>query len=46
LRVLDQLRELDPSGGQSLARKILRVYLDTSGDAMARLEQAIAADDG
>jgi HPt (histidine-containing phosphotransfer) domain-containing protein len=44
-QVLDQLRELDPTGGQTLVRQILQVYLDTSGNYLAQMEQAIAADD-
>jgi signal transduction histidine kinase/CheY-like chemotaxis protein/HPt (histidine-containing phosphotransfer) domain-containing protein len=45
VRILDQLRELDPSGGLGLARQILQVYLDTSGNYVAQLEQAIDGDD-
>ena len=45
LAFLDNLRELDPSGGLSLARDILRVYLDTSGAAVPRLEEAVAVGD-
>jgi CheY-like chemotaxis protein/HPt (histidine-containing phosphotransfer) domain-containing protein len=44
-QVLDQLRELDPTGGQTLVRQILQVYLDTSGNYLAQMEQAIAAND-
>ena len=45
LKFLDQLRELDPSGGMGLARRILQIYLDSSGTSMAQIEQAIAASD-
>ena len=45
LKFLDQLRELDPSGGMGLARRILQIYLTSSGTSMARIEQAIAASD-
>ncbi|MDI6748277.1 MAG: response regulator [Rhodocyclaceae bacterium] len=44
-RVLDQLRKLDPSGGLGFARRILRIYLDTSGDGVREVERAIAAGD-
>jgi len=43
---LDQLRALDPAGGMGLTRKILQVYLDSSGNLIAQIEQAIAAGDG
>jgi HPt (histidine-containing phosphotransfer) domain-containing protein len=42
-RVLDQLRKLDPSGGLGFARRILRIYLDTSGDGVREVERAITA---
>ncbi|MBL8415756.1 MAG: response regulator [Propionivibrio sp.] len=45
-KFLNQLREIDPAGGMGLARKILQVYLDSSGTLMAQIEQAIVAGDG
>jgi two-component system, sensor histidine kinase and response regulator len=45
LHFLDQFRELDPSGGLSLVKQIMQVYLDTSGDLVHQVEQAIAAGD-
>ncbi len=45
LQFLEQLRELDPSGGMDLARQILQVYLDSTGDLVRQAEQAIAAGD-
>ena len=44
-RVLDQLRKLDPSGGLGFAHRILRIYLDTSGDGVRELGRAIAEGD-
>jgi len=43
---LDQLRALDPAGGMGLTRKILQVYLDSSGTLIAQIEQAIVTGDG
>ncbi len=45
MKQLEQLGELDPSGGNKLVRQILRVYLDTSGAGMREVERAIAAGD-
>jgi len=45
MKVLEQYRELDPSGGLSLAYKIMQVYLDSSGDAVTQVAQAITAGD-
>jgi HPt (histidine-containing phosphotransfer) domain-containing protein len=45
MKFLDQLCELDPSGGMGLARQILQVYLDSTGKLVNQAEQAIAADD-
>ena len=45
MKLLNQLRELDPSGGLGLARKILRIYLDSAGDLVGQIEQAIATGD-
>ncbi len=44
-RILDQLRELDPSGGLGFAQHILQIYLDTSGDSVKEVEHAISAGD-
>jgi len=43
LQFLDQLRELDPSGGMGLAWQVLQVYLDSTGKLVSQAEQAIAA---
>jgi len=45
MKFLDQLRELDPSGGMGLARQILQVYLDSSRNTVGQVEQAIATGD-
>jgi CheY-like chemotaxis protein/HPt (histidine-containing phosphotransfer) domain-containing protein len=44
-QVLDKYRELDPSGGLGLARQIMRVYLESSGESVGQVERAIAASD-
>jgi HPt (histidine-containing phosphotransfer) domain-containing protein len=41
LKCIDQLRELDPSGGITLIRQILQAYLDSSFNAMTEITQAI-----
>jgi len=43
---LDRLRELDPSGSLGLAKRIIRVYLDSSDKGISRIEQAIEQGDG
>ncbi|MFZ1548046.1 MAG: response regulator [Candidatus Nitrotoga sp.] len=42
VKFMDQLRELDPSGGLGLARQIMQVYLDSTGNTVCQVEQAIA----
>ncbi|OQW41695.1 MAG: hybrid sensor histidine kinase/response regulator [Proteobacteria bacterium SG_bin4] len=42
---LNQIRELDPSGSDSLLHKILQAYLDSAESYVRQLEQAIANDD-
>ncbi len=44
-KFLEQLRDLDPSGGMGLARQIMQVYLDSTGQLVDQAEQAIVADD-
>jgi two-component system sensor histidine kinase/response regulator len=44
-KLLDQLRELDPSGGLGFARQLLQVYLDSTGNTVCQAEQAIATGD-
>ncbi len=44
-RHLEHLRDLDSAGGMTLAHRIMRVYLDASGENMAGLEQALVSGD-
>ncbi|CAH1206655.1 Histidine kinase [Candidatus Nitrotoga sp. BS] len=44
-KFMGQLRELDPSGGFDLARQIMQVYLESTGNMVCQVEQAIAAGD-
>ena len=44
-RVLDQLRELDPSGGLGFTLKILKIYLETSEGYLRQMEHGIATND-
>jgi signal transduction histidine kinase/DNA-binding response OmpR family regulator len=43
LAALDTLRELDPTGSTDLVKELLRMFLDTAPQAVARLRSAIAA---
>jgi two-component system sensor histidine kinase/response regulator len=43
MQFLQQFQELDPSGG--LIKKIMQIFLDTAGDALRQIEQAVAAGD-
>jgi two-component system, sensor histidine kinase and response regulator len=45
MQFLDQFRELDSSGGLSLVKRIMQVYLDTSGEIVLQVEQAVSAED-
>ena len=44
-KVLDQYRDIDPSGGQGLALRIVRIYIDSSSEIWRGIEQAIAGGD-
>lgn len=44
-KVLDQYRDIDPSGGQGLALRIVRIYIDSSSETWRGIEQAIAGRD-
>jgi two-component system, sensor histidine kinase and response regulator len=46
MRFLDQFREMDPDGGLSLVKEIMRVYLETTPTMLPQVEQAVAAEDG
>ena len=43
---LDGLRDLDPNGGDDLARQLLDMFLESTPAAMAQLRRAIDAGDG
>jgi len=45
MKFLNQLLELDPSGGMGLARQIQQIYLDSTGKLVSQIEQAIATGD-
>jgi HPt (histidine-containing phosphotransfer) domain-containing protein len=45
MQFLDQFRDLDPTGGLTLVRQIMQVYLDTTPDNVRQVEQAVAAGD-
>jgi signal transduction histidine kinase/DNA-binding response OmpR family regulator len=42
LAALETLRDLDPAGSMDLAKKVLRMFLDTAPQAVAQLRNAIA----
>lgn len=44
-KVLDQYREIDPSGGPGLAHRIARIYIDSSAETLRQAEQAVASGD-
>ena len=45
-KVIDQFRELDPSGSTALAARILDIYAGSSGGVFAEVEQAVTEGDG
>jgi two-component system sensor histidine kinase/response regulator len=46
LRVLQTVRELDPAGGMDLVKTILRIFIESAGESLTRIENAILARDG
>jgi CheY-like chemotaxis protein/HPt (histidine-containing phosphotransfer) domain-containing protein len=46
LRALQAVRELDPTGGMDLVKTILRIFIESAGESVARVENAILALDG
>jgi CheY-like chemotaxis protein/HPt (histidine-containing phosphotransfer) domain-containing protein/anti-sigma regulatory factor (Ser/Thr protein kinase) len=42
-KALDQLRELDPTGGTGLIQQIVAAFFDSVGDTVARIEAAVEA---
>jgi signal transduction histidine kinase/CheY-like chemotaxis protein/HPt (histidine-containing phosphotransfer) domain-containing protein len=45
IRFLEQFRQLDPSGGQGLIKKLLRIFLESAGNTLQQIDLAIAAGD-
>jgi two-component system sensor histidine kinase/response regulator len=46
LGALQIVRELDPAGGMDLVKTILRIFIESAGESMTRVENAILACDG
>jgi two-component system, sensor histidine kinase and response regulator len=46
LRELQSVRELDPAGGMDLVKTILRIFIESAGESVTRIENAILACDG
>jgi two-component system sensor histidine kinase/response regulator len=46
LGALQTVRELDPAGGMDLVKTILRIFIESAGESMTRVENAILARDG
>jgi CheY-like chemotaxis protein/HPt (histidine-containing phosphotransfer) domain-containing protein len=45
LDALQTVRELDPAGGMDLVKTILRIFIDSAGESVTRIENAILARD-
>jgi HPt (histidine-containing phosphotransfer) domain-containing protein len=43
---LQSVRELDPAGGMDLVKTILRIFIESAGESVTRIENAILARDG
>jgi len=46
LSALQTVRELDPDGGMDLVKTILRIFIESAGESVTRVENAILARDG
>jgi two-component system sensor histidine kinase/response regulator len=46
LHALQTVRELDPDGGMDLVKTILRIFIESAGESVTRVENAILARDG
>jgi two-component system, sensor histidine kinase and response regulator len=46
LGALQTIRELDPAGGMDLVKTILRIFIESAGESVSRVENAILARDG
>jgi two-component system sensor histidine kinase/response regulator len=45
LGALQTIRELDPAGGMDLVKTILRIFIESAGESLTRIENAILARD-
>jgi signal transduction histidine kinase/CheY-like chemotaxis protein/HPt (histidine-containing phosphotransfer) domain-containing protein len=45
LKALQTVRELDPAGGMDLVKTILRIFIESAGESVTRIENAILACD-
>ena len=46
LGALQTVRDLDPDGGMDLVKTILRIFIESAGESVTRVENAILARDG
>jgi len=46
LQALQTVRDLDPAGGMDLVKTILRIFIESAGESVTRVENAILARDG
>ena len=46
LQALQTVRDLDPDGGMDLVKTILRIFIESAGESVTRVENAILARDG
>ena len=46
LEALQIVRELDPAGGMDLVKTVLRIFIESAGESVTRVENAILASDG
>ena len=46
LGALQTVRELDPAGGMDLVKTVLRIFIESAGESVTRVENAILAQDG
>ena len=42
---LEQFREMDPSGGMDLIKAVMRIFLDSAGDALQAIDEAVSTGD-
>jgi CheY-like chemotaxis protein len=46
VRVLQTVRDLDPTGGMDLVKTIMRIFIESATESVSRVENAILARDG